>query len=159
GRANPRRLAWSAVAGRKLPSYHPELDGLRALAFLAVFIAHLFHARGVPLAPPTDLSMLDGGWGMRAVALAALFALALFFVLSGYLITSLLLHEESGTGRIDVLLFWLRRILRIWPAYFALLTVAIAFNTMSSGAKLGLATFTVNLPLWGDTTGSGPVRL
>ena len=50
----------------------------------------------------------------------------LFFVLSGFLITTLLLREEGRFGRIDLLAFWLRRILRIWPLYY--LTVALAFG-------------------------------
>src|ERR1700716_2996559 len=42
----------------------------------------------------------------------------LFFVLSSFLITTLLLREQTTEGRIDVRAFWMRRILRIWPLYF-----------------------------------------
>ena len=49
----------------------------------------------------------------------------LFFILSGYLITTLLLREERRTGRVDLRAFWIRRILRIWPLYY--LTVGLTF--------------------------------
>jgi peptidoglycan/LPS O-acetylase OafA/YrhL len=72
--------------------YRPEIDGLRAVAVLAVV---LFHA-GV------------GGAGFVGVDI--------FFVISGYLITSLLLDERARTGSIDLLAFYARRARRIFPA-------------------------------------------
>ncbi len=56
----------------------------------------------------------NGGYGVQ-----------LFFILSGYLITTLLLREEARYGRIALRAFWVRRILRIWPLYY--LVVAIGF--------------------------------
>ncbi len=98
--------------------YFPELDGLRFVAFLMVF---LFHG-GVPwpvLRPLvgktlTDVFRDNGGYGVQ-----------LFFILSGYLITALLLREEARYGRIAIRAFWIRRILRIWPLYY--LVVVIGF--------------------------------
>ena len=76
-------------------SYMPSLDGLRAIAaFLVVF----YHA-GVTWAP--------GGLGVLA-----------FFVLSGFLITWLLLKEEEHSGRVSLKLFYIRRSLRIFPAFY-----------------------------------------
>ena len=49
----------------------------------------------------------NGGYGVQ-----------LFFILSGYLITTLLLREEARYGRIALRAFWIRRILRIWPLYY-----------------------------------------
>ena len=54
------------------------------------------------------------------------FGVQLFFILSGYLITTLLLREEARYGRISLRAFWIRRILRIWPLYY--LIVAIGFG-------------------------------
>src|SRR5262249_43136368 len=61
----------------------------------------------------------------------------LFFILSGYLITPLLLREEATYGRVDLKAFWARRILRIWPLFY--LTVAIAF-LLIPGLEGGLST-------------------
>jgi peptidoglycan/LPS O-acetylase OafA/YrhL len=101
--------------------YFPELDGLRFIAFLLVY---LFHA-GVPepllvrsIGRPAALAFLfNGGYGVQ-----------LFFILSGYLITSLLLREEARYGRISLRAFWVRRILRIWPLYY--LIIAIGFGVL-----------------------------
>ena len=74
--------------------YIPALDGLRALAVLAVIAYHM------------NMSWAAGG----------LLGVTVFFVLSGYLITSLLLIEYDNTKKIDLPQFWLRRIRRLVPA-------------------------------------------
>ena len=79
--------------------YNPALDGIRAVAVLAVM---LFHG-GVSWAP--------GGF----------LGVDVFFVLSGYLITTLLLRERVVAGAIDLRRFWLRRIRRLLPALLVLL--------------------------------------
>lgn len=88
----------------RLP-YLPGLDGLRALAVLAVL---LYHA---------DLPWIPGGF----------LGVEVFFVISGYLITSLLLAEWRQRGRIDLAGFWLRRARRLLPALYLLLAVTLAF--------------------------------
>ncbi len=75
----------------------PALDGLRGAAVAAVLVYHAGH--------------LTGGY----------LGVDLFFVLSGYLITSLLLAEHATTGAIDLLAFWVRRIRRLLPALLVLL--------------------------------------
>lgn len=93
--------------------YRPELDALRFMAFLAVFLHHSFpHEQ--PLHP-----------GLAALVRAGGFGVDLFFVLSSYLITVLLLREYRTRGHIDVRAFYIRRALRIWPLYFAFLGFAI----------------------------------
>jgi len=74
-------------------SYRPEIDGLRAIAVLLVV---LYHAG---IGPSLGFAGVD-----------------VFFVISGYLITSLLLREWSETSRIDLLAFYARRARRILPA-------------------------------------------
>ena len=94
--------------------YRPGLDTLRLLAFSLVFCHHSF------------VSALAGTyaglpWQQRiaaAIALGGEFGVDLFFVLSAYLITELLLREKQSSGKVDVTGFYLRRILRIWPLYF-----------------------------------------
>ena len=93
----------------------PHLDGLRFLCFFAVFLFHAFY---------TDSAGIARSGAYRAVR--SLFhhgdlGVNFFFVLSGFLITYLLLEEKRRWGRIHVGYFYLRRMLRIWPLYFACL--------------------------------------
>lgn len=75
----------------------------------------------------------------------------MFFVLSGYLITELLLRERSATGSVSLRRFFLRRALRIWPLYYASLIVVFAISVLPSShyrisraALLGMVFFVVN---------------
>jgi peptidoglycan/LPS O-acetylase OafA/YrhL len=86
-------------------TYRPALDGLRALAVAAVLLYHL------------PVPWMKGGWlGVSA-----------FFVLSGYLITTLLLREHADTGKVDRLAFWARRFRRLLPASLACLAMILVF--------------------------------
>ncbi len=108
------------------PNYRPELDCLRFVAFLAVFVTHaLPQGEATYLAHgfPTSVAMLAA-----AVERAGSFGVDLFFLLSAYLITSLLLQERATTGAIHVRAFYLRRILRIWPLYFFALGIAAVWG-------------------------------
>jgi peptidoglycan/LPS O-acetylase OafA/YrhL len=103
--------------------YQPELDGLRFYAFLGVFIAHtlpfddLFYRRlHLPMPWLWGAAARSGGAGVD-----------LFFALSAYLITSLLLREREETGDLSLRLFYIRRTLRIWPLYFLVLALGIVF--------------------------------
>ncbi len=87
--------------------YLPELDGLRAIAVLLVFG---FHVSGT-------FYYLPNGW----------LGVDVFFVLSGFLITSLLVAEQSRNGRIDLRNFYLRRALRLVPALIVLLVLTNIF--------------------------------
>jgi peptidoglycan/LPS O-acetylase OafA/YrhL len=100
-------------------TYFPELDGLRFVAFMMVY---LFHG-GVP---QSIMSHLIGRRAAAALGENGGFGVQLFFILSGYLIATLLLREESRYGRISLRSFWIRRILRIWPLYY--LVIAIGFG-------------------------------
>jgi len=91
----------------RLP-YSPGLDGLRALAVIAVL---LYHA---------DLAWIPGGF----------LGVEVFFVISGYLITALLLAEWRQRGRIDLKGFWMRRARRLLPALYVLLVVSLAFSVV-----------------------------
>lgn len=91
--------------------YRPELDVLRLLAFLLVFLHHVFrdpqgHTGG-------SIATVIG----RSAANACGFGLCVFFFLSSYLIATLLLIELNETRGINIREFYLRRILRIWPLY------------------------------------------
>ena len=84
--------------------YRPELDGLRALSVLAVIAYH------------ADLAWIPGGF----------LGVEVFFVVSGFLITTLMLEERAQTGSVSLRSFWLRRARRLMPALFVML-VALAF--------------------------------
>ena len=101
---NRRAVATPDVPEVRLP-YSPGLDGLRAIAVIAVL---LYHA---------DLAWIPGGF----------LGVEVFFVISGYLITALLLAEWRQRGRIDLKTFWLRRARRLLPALYVLLVVTLAF--------------------------------
>jgi peptidoglycan/LPS O-acetylase OafA/YrhL len=104
--------------------YQPELDGVRFYAFLGVFVCHTlpFEAefyRKLHLPLPWV-------WGATVKAGAA--GVDLFFALSAFLITSLLLKERQETGGISLKHFYLRRILRIWPLYFLVIAIGVVLS-------------------------------
>jgi len=99
--------------------YRPELDALRFLAFFLVFSQHAFVASLIDRVSTLPRIQQVFSW----IALGGRFGVNLFFILSAYLITELLLREKSISGTVDVRGFYVRRILRIWPLYF----VFIAF--------------------------------
>jgi peptidoglycan/LPS O-acetylase OafA/YrhL len=112
--------------------YQPELDGLRFYAFLGVFVYHT-----LPEQPAFYRSLhlpLPSLWA--AVAKSGASGVDLFFALSAFLITSLLLRERLQTGGISLRLFYLRRILRIWPLYFTVLAVAVVLAHTVPGQSL-----------------------
>jgi peptidoglycan/LPS O-acetylase OafA/YrhL len=116
--------------------YHPELDVLRFFAFLMVFCHHaLPHdpAFWVKLGVPSFLARIISGAGATGA-----FGVSVFFVLSSYLITELLLREKDLIGTLDVRSFYIRRILRIWPLYFAFLALAVVLQWIVPGQHLTL---------------------
>jgi peptidoglycan/LPS O-acetylase OafA/YrhL len=107
----------------KTSFYRPELDILRFFAFLAVYLTHsLSHdpADWVRYHLSDKIASL-----MAAIASSGRFGVQLFFLLSAYLITSLLLREKWIKGAVNLRSFYVRRILRIWPLYFFILLVAV----------------------------------
>ncbi|MHB1684854.1 MAG: acyltransferase family protein [Bacilli bacterium] len=94
--------------------YMAGLDGLRALAVFAVIAYHL------------NLAWAPGG----------LLGVDVFFVLSGYLITDLLVAQWDRSGRLNLKDFWLRRARRLLPALFVMLVVVAAWITLFERAQL-----------------------
>ncbi len=90
--------------------YFPSLDGLRFFAFFVVFLHHALPNPENPYGFANFFLTLlkKNGW----------VGVDLFFVLSGFLITSLLLKERSQFGKFSLKNFWIRRALRIWPLYY-----------------------------------------
>jgi peptidoglycan/LPS O-acetylase OafA/YrhL len=108
--------AHDAGGGRRPSLPHaPALDGLRAVAVAAVL---LYHA---------GVSWMPGGF----------MGVDVFFVLSGYLITSLLLAELRRGGGIDLPRFWLRRARRLLPAVVTVVLAALVLSLFLPGAEAG----------------------
>jgi peptidoglycan/LPS O-acetylase OafA/YrhL len=116
------------------PFYRPELDVLRFCAAFAVFLFHALRnanfwiAHGTPrlVAVPAVTVISAGRFGVD-----------LFFVLSSFLITELLLREREATGFIDVGAFYIRRVLRIWPLYFFMIGVAYGITFVEPSQHFG----------------------
>ncbi len=96
--------------------YFPNLNGVRCIAALLVVVHHIEqakHALGIPNIYETSIIQHAGRLGV-----------GLFFVLSGFLITYLLLQEKGSFGNIDTKKFYLRRVFRIWPIYFLVIVLS-----------------------------------
>src|SRR4051794_16458115 len=130
----------NAVAAGRLVS----LDGLRGIAVLTIV---LFHSE-IP-------GMTNGGY----------FTLDIFFVLSGFLITGVLLGEREAKGRVRLGLFYYRRFLRLYPALIVMILLLMPFGrdialyghyTRWLRDALLSITYTIDLPTyWGETTNGG----
>lgn len=101
----------------------PSLDGLRAISISLVLVAHLAGTRNFPLS-----ESVGNFWGLGE------FGVRVFFVISGFLITGILLDELHASGQISLRRFYFRRTLRIFPPYFVLLAAlfaAAAYGTLT----------------------------
>ncbi len=128
------------LAARGRFRYQPGLDGLRALAVIAVI---LYHA---------GFSWMRGGW----------VGVEVFFVVSGFLITALLLDEHDRTGTVALGQFWLRRARRLLPALIVMLA-AVAGVALAVGSAGQLGQLRRDLPWalgylgnWGQIVGDIP---
>lgn len=119
----------SSTAAKSARFYRPELDVLRFGAFILVFFCHAM--------PGMDGSTL-GAHLWNSVKGGCGFGVSLFFLLSAYLITELLLRERESTGSIQIGAFYIRRALRIWPIYFLMLLATFFIG-------LGVHTFHVTV--------------
>jgi peptidoglycan/LPS O-acetylase OafA/YrhL len=96
--------------------YFPALDGLRALSVVLVITQHM---KG-----PEGLLRFVPGW----------IGVDIFFILSGFLITTLLIREEDACGHADMRAFYIRRAFRILPVYLFTLGIYVLLNLHRGGA-------------------------
>lgn len=99
--------------------YFPGLNALRFMAAFSVVLAHIEQIKGWFGLPPAGFSL---DWAI----MNGDDAVTLFFALSGFLITYLLIAEQRRTGTIHLGKFYARRILRIWPLYYLLVFMGFA---------------------------------
>ena len=104
------------MSSNKQKLFFPNLDGLRFFSFLIVFLSHSVNADNPAIKETVWYSIIK----LRLFSNGDL-GVSFFFVLSGFLITYLLMKEKELTSKIDVKSFYIRRALRIWPLYYAVL--------------------------------------
>jgi len=104
-----------------MQKYIPSLDGLRAFSVILVIVSHSVLNR-----PSSFICRLSlGGFGVT-----------IFFIISGFLITTLLIKEKMAKGRISLKDFYIRRAFRILPVVYLYLAVLLILNKV----------FVLNLP-------------
>ena len=108
-------------------TYFGNLDKLRFLSFLWVFCWHCFGYFETGYFGMTDHAVI------KFLAGVGYLGVNFFFVLSGFLITWLLLEEKKNNGQVNILNFYLRRVLRIWPLYFAIVIIGFFLMPIVSG--------------------------
>lgn len=123
--------------------FFPNLEGLRFFAFFVVFINHATGSLGYnnhseKFAYVRSHFFWNGDLGV-----------SFFFVLSGFLITYLLLKEKELSGKINIKNFYLRRVLRIWPLYFLIVAMCLLVFPMFENAlpkwfPIGVSTSEIN---------------
>jgi peptidoglycan/LPS O-acetylase OafA/YrhL len=131
-------IAYGDFQGRK---NFGSLDGLRALSIVGVLWHHVAAGRDLWLAE-------QGASGV-----------SLFFAISGFLITTLLLREQRRTGQISLRAFYARRSLRIFPLYYAVLFVYVLATAFGEGDREARAAFFHNLPFYLTYTSNWFVKL
>jgi peptidoglycan/LPS O-acetylase OafA/YrhL len=124
----------------KASSRIPSLDGLRAISIMLVMASHLVYIESFPLPKMIEPLWLDrlGPLGVRV-----------FFVISGFLISSLLFRELETNQSINLGKFYLRRMLRIFPPYYFFILVMIVLSRLDWVKLSGLdiihaLTYTIN---------------
>ncbi len=100
------------------------LDGLRAFSISLVLIAHLLGTRNFH--PPEVVSRLLGLFSLGPLGVRT------FFVISGFLITSLLMEEERRTGTVSLSRFYFRRTLRLFPLYYLYISIIVLMEAIGA---------------------------
>ncbi len=111
----------------------PSLDGLRAGSIVLVLLGHLHGSEGFYRA-----GLLDSLGDLASLGVT------IFFIISGFLITSLLMSERERTGDVSLKAFYLRRVLRIFPAFYTFILV-IALADLAGWVHLSATDFAAAL--------------
>jgi len=145
------------IDGKSLSTYDPTIDFIRFIAFISVFFTHFINRGGNAIHVNTGQ-----WWNNQFIQRIADFGgqgVTLFFGLTGFLLGRLLIRELEENNSVSIKSFYLRRILRIWPLYFAFIIFCGVMNIFAQSPTLVseeipyLATFTYN---WGQIFGEVP---
>ena len=123
-------------------NYFPGLDGLRAVFYIIIFIFHVELTKSA-LGLPSICNFYE-------TIFFGEYAITGFYVLSGFLITLLLLKEKSTAKGISAINFYKRRILRIWPAYYFYIFIVLVFLYQNFLFYTSLPQFESAQRLYGD---------
>ena len=107
--------------------YFKNLDILRFMAAYMIVLLHCFFAYKIHFGHPAFITSSLSAHSLEKVeTVIQNFSIGVdvFFIISGFLITYLLLTENEKNGKVDILKFYIRRAFRIWPLYFLLLLIA-----------------------------------
>jgi peptidoglycan/LPS O-acetylase OafA/YrhL len=117
------------LSENKKPLHFVQLDALRFMAAFMVVFVHAFDGWTGWFGIPKKLASADGksmswlGEHFQNLTHNFNFGVDLFFLISGFLITYLLIREKTEKGKINIPAFFARRILRIWPLYFFIIAI------------------------------------
>jgi peptidoglycan/LPS O-acetylase OafA/YrhL len=142
-------LVFSLHLENKRALHLDGLNGIRAIAAIAVVISHVTqHLANFNLDPYIFGKMPDGS--PRGLLLAG-GGVSMFFSLSGFLITYLLLLEKAERNKVNIRFFYIRRILRIWPLYYlfigiCLITMHFSGDKVNPGTLLFYIFYAPNIP-------------
>lgn len=106
--------------------YFYSLNGLRGLSIISVLLGHISSRNWIF----NDLEKINFLRPFMSFIQDSQMGVNLFFIISGFLITSIIISEEKNSGKVNLKIFFLKRIIRIFPAYFALLLVYFIFQIL-----------------------------
>ena len=128
--------------------YRPELDAVRFLAFILVFLHHALPESSDHRIAPLLKSFAPVYYAIHS---GFRFGLTLFFTLSAFLICELLLRERESVGAVAVKQFYIRRVLRIWPLYYLALSLGVIAALLPGGHRgdaTSIAWYAIFLGAW-----------
>ncbi|QUS39076.1 acyltransferase [Tardiphaga alba] len=128
-------MAENAGAGRKLEKF-PAFDGFRGIGVVVVIFSHC--------PPVLESGVYNALLHVNMASRVGYVALDIFFVISGFFITRLLLRERAKTGRISFKDFYMRRALRIFPVYYLTILACYFIFNFNTADTISLLTYTFN---------------
>ncbi|OYU50187.1 MAG: acyltransferase [Rhizobiales bacterium PAR1] len=117
-------------------AYLAPMDGLRALAVLLVLWSH------IPFVPEIPFTKLS--WEITQKLSIGYFGVDIFFILSGFLITRILLNTLENEGKISLRTFYIKRAIRIFPVYYLCVLFYVAFFAFDGRSLVSLLTYSFN---------------
>ncbi|UGV25828.1 acyltransferase [Rhodopseudomonas boonkerdii] len=128
-------MSETATAGKRLEKF-PAFDGFRGIGVVVVIFSHCPQV--------LESGLYNSIWHINQLSRVGYIALDIFFVMSGFFITRLLLRERAKTGRISFKDFYIRRALRIFPVYYLTVIVCVLLFTFGTADTISLLTYTFN---------------